>query len=953
MPNPDEGYNKALQRINKAAESKATELNLSGLGLSSLPPEIVRLTSLTKLYLSNNNLSSLPPEIARLTSLTELYLGNNNLSSLPPEIARLTLLTALDLSYNNLSSLPPEIARLTLLTALDLSYNNLSSLPPEIARLTSLTALDLDNNNLSSLPPEICRLTSLTELYLHNNKLTSLPPEICWLTSLTELYLHNNKLSSLPPEIARLTSLTKLSLYYNNLSSLPPEIARLTSLTKLYLGSNKLSSLPPEICCLTSLTALYLDNNGLSNLPPKIARLTSLTKLYLGSNKLSSLPPEIVSLNIPFKWENWDTKDGIYLKGNPLKEPPPEIIKQGRAAVIEYFKSPREAVYEAKLIVVGQGEVGKTCLCNRLIHDKYKEQPTTQGIAIKKGWEITAPDGTPIKTNVWDFGGQEIYHSTHQFFLTKRSVYILVWDNRKGEEAAFLDYWLYTVETLAADSPIIVVLNKCDNPPLTDTNRADYKERFKQVKEFYRVSCKLPAKGPDTFQQLLKQISCDMRELPQMGDMWPRPWLAVRKALETDNRNQMSYEEYQNICAQKQVTAKTADILSQYLHDLGIILHFKDDPVLKDTIILKPEWGTNAVYKVLSARCVQKHNGLLKRGDLHHIWKAKDGYPQTKHETLLTLMCNFKLAFKMAGTTNYIIPELLSKQPPDFDWDNNDNLRFQYEYSFMPAGILPRFIVRRHENLQRNAKGDYACWREGALLDIDGAAVYIKATVGERKIEIKISGKHKSEALAVIRNELNKINDKFHKITITKMVPCNCLPDCPKFFDYDILRKKEEKKMRDELCDISSKFVSIEELLNGVESKEKRYSEYAQQRGVTFVKKEQYITHVHKGGQAGNTGKIKADSVTINQRQENIQLDFKTLTDELSLLRKALKAKAADIDDEELDEAVSQVAKARKAAEAKDGAGVIAHLKKAGAWAFDTATQIGVTAAVRIITPGL
>jgi hypothetical protein len=26
-----------------------------------------------------------------------------------------------------------------------------------------------------------------------------------------------------------------------------------------------------------------------------------------------------------------------------------------------------------------------------------------------------------FRVNIWDFGGQQIYHATHQFFLTKRS----------------------------------------------------------------------------------------------------------------------------------------------------------------------------------------------------------------------------------------------------------------------------------------------------------------------------------------------------------------------------------------------------------------------------------------------------------------------------------------------------------------------------------------------------
>ena len=155
-------YKKALQLIEQAERESATELDLSGMELTKLPPEIGRLTKLTKLVLGKldqenyqwigNNLTSLPVEIGQLTNLTELNLSFNTLSSLPVEIGQLTNLTELDLRSNSLSSLPVEIVQLTNLTELNLSFNSLSSLPVEIGQLTNLTELDLRSNSLSSLP---------------------------------------------------------------------------------------------------------------------------------------------------------------------------------------------------------------------------------------------------------------------------------------------------------------------------------------------------------------------------------------------------------------------------------------------------------------------------------------------------------------------------------------------------------------------------------------------------------------------------------------------------------------------------------------------------------------------------------------------------------------------------------------------------------------------------------
>src|SRR3972149_3393614 len=67
----------ALGRIQEAAATGATELDLSGLGLTALPAELWQLTALERLDLSENQLTTLPPEIGRLTALMQLYLGDN------------------------------------------------------------------------------------------------------------------------------------------------------------------------------------------------------------------------------------------------------------------------------------------------------------------------------------------------------------------------------------------------------------------------------------------------------------------------------------------------------------------------------------------------------------------------------------------------------------------------------------------------------------------------------------------------------------------------------------------------------------------------------------------------------------------------------------------------------------------------------------------------------------
>ncbi|MCP4418088.1 MAG: hypothetical protein GY805_15805, partial [Chloroflexi bacterium] len=86
----DKGYKEAQRSIQRAIAEKSVELNLAGLGLTAVPPEIGHLTGLQSLDLSYNQLTAVPPEIGQLTGLQTLNLGRNQLTAVPPEIVQLT-----------------------------------------------------------------------------------------------------------------------------------------------------------------------------------------------------------------------------------------------------------------------------------------------------------------------------------------------------------------------------------------------------------------------------------------------------------------------------------------------------------------------------------------------------------------------------------------------------------------------------------------------------------------------------------------------------------------------------------------------------------------------------------------------------------------------------------------------------------------------------------------------
>ncbi|MBF2088475.1 MAG: leucine-rich repeat domain-containing protein, partial [Synechococcales cyanobacterium K32_A2020_035] len=145
-----------LQLIDQAATEGWTELDLTGRGLTELPPEIGKLTQLETLLLGKVEKWQYPG--GKRTP----QLATNAISKLPAEIAALQQLTALDLSGNPLGDLPEVVAQLTSLKDLRAIATNITTIPDSIAQLTNLTTLWLHSNQITTIPDSIAQLTNLT-----------------------------------------------------------------------------------------------------------------------------------------------------------------------------------------------------------------------------------------------------------------------------------------------------------------------------------------------------------------------------------------------------------------------------------------------------------------------------------------------------------------------------------------------------------------------------------------------------------------------------------------------------------------------------------------------------------------------------------------------------------------------------------------------------------------------
>jgi len=757
---PDERSGPVNKLIAEAKKQRAATLDLSNRMLATIPAEVFKISSLETLKLGSNHLEHVPADIALLQSLKTLDLADNLLTQLPQEIAQLRGLRTLNAGRNRFDRCPDAIAGLRLHT-LDLQYNLIEQLPEIPPAWSELRRLDLGSNQLHELPAGLDKLQSIMSLDLSHNQLAALPPQLAELSTLRTLNLAGNRLHSLPEGPGRL-NLQELDLSENQFTAIPEPVALMTGLTYLNLAGNRLTEAPPWLVNLNQLRTIHLDGNPFAEsaqflLTVKDPRLLFTFIEEIGNRKTRSLR-------------------------------------------------------EAKVIFVGEPFVGKTSLVHRLRHGTYNPDPEATRELNISTWATTL-GGDHIQLNVWDFGGQDIMHATHQFFLTKRSVYVVVIDSRIGDRSSRLDYWLKLVRSFGGNSPILIVGNKSDQFPV-DLNWRFLKEKYNIFGDFRRCSC-LTGEG---IEDVRNAINAAILQLAHINDRLPESWFKVKHELETSDRDFISYEEFGAMAAARGIKDEDSQVtLLKYLHDLGIALWFGDDPRLHDTNVINPSWLTKGVYKIVSSDLLAEQKGKIRLSQVMDLLDRKV-YPKPKVVFIIDVMKRFELCFPMDSEPNdecILVPALLPVEEPAVSMKPGA-LRFEIRYEALPNSIISRLIVRTHI-----FSPDNTFWRTGILLKDGDATALVRADEADNKIAIVISGPQGASRrfLDYVRRELRAIHHSISNIKAEEWLP---IGDTGAAIEYDALLAYEQEGIDSVMVRVGGTFTKflIKPLLNGLGASE-------------------------------------------------------------------------------------------------------------------------------------
>jgi Leucine-rich repeat (LRR) protein len=846
-------------------------LDISYNQLTALPAAIGQLTQLRSLDISDNQLTALPEAIGQLTQLRSLYISYNQLTALPEVIGELSLLQSLNISNNQLAALPAAISQLLLLQWLDVSHNQLTALPKAIGQLTQLQSLDISDNQLTALPETIGQLTRLRALKLLENKVKILPRTIGNLEHLQELYLSVNPLVSLPESMKKLTQLRAFGISSTSLGSLPDWLGNFTELAMLGLASNGLSGLPEWMRNFTKLRFLSLGNyessghypgyifgyghtfdkgNNLTELPDWVGDFTQLEQLDVRHNHLSDLPDSFTKL---------ERLKHLYLTDNPLNPELAVAYEQGLEAVKAYLRAKAESkivLNEAKLILVGEGEVGKTSLLAALRGDPFVEKrPTTHGVEVDiKSLVVQDSDGREIILNGWDFGGQHIYRHTHQLFFTAPAVYLAVWEPRRGPEQCRVAEWIKIIrhraydETRPDERPRILIVATHGGPTerLAHIDEQALRDEFGDlIAGFYHVDSKPNHDGVCYgVDELKAAIGREAAAIPSVRRTVPLSWKKVLEAIAGRSKEApyIHYEDFEKLCAEQGVTQELAATYALIFNELGHLIYYGGDETLKDTVILKADYLSKAVSFVLEDKATKDAHGLVEHGRLYLLWNnphrpTNERYPPALHPVFLRLMTKFDLSYQVVmpqadAPDTSLMAQLVPGVRPE-GWEDDWTLkpgdveRAQVcrvldavtGRTVEAEGLIYRLIVRLHRySLGRKNYHDSRHWKTGMILD-DGynGRAFIEEIGGD--VYVTVRAAYPERFLAHLCAEVQWLVEHFWKgLNARLYVPCPT-DTCKGLLELDEMMAFKSAEMPKVRCAVCRQFHEIDSLMTTMQPK--------------------------------------------------------------------------------------------------------------------------------------
>ncbi|CAC5388672.1 unnamed protein product [Mytilus coruscus] len=358
-----------------------------------------------------------------------------------------------------------------------------------------------------------------------------------------------------------------------------------------------------------------------------------------------------------------------------------------------------------------------------------------------------------VPIDLWDFGGQKIYHMTHQLFITSRGTFLLIFNGSKDihEEipgyielpgcqnkrnaAVYLIHWVNSVltycKTFAEKEEYPKILCVATHKDLVKGDVEEQRcllensieklfenhggKKHLQYKPLIFVDAR--NKEDEEIATLKKQLVDIALDHPRCGELMPTKFVPLELQLARkveENKKILTMDELNDINKQNEKMALTPAQLKSFLkvnHALGKLIYF-DEAGLREYVIIDPVFLVDVLRSIVTddqfwpvhlkeILKALKESGKLFKQDLYEIWKQDCFREISPHKDyIVEMLVHLDIICRQKdddeGSDFFLVPCMIStkrKESQKIEFDRSIHLAYKFKEEVVPPAILYRFIA--------------------------------------------------------------------------------------------------------------------------------------------------------------------------------------------------------------------------------------------------------------------
>ncbi|MCX6319126.1 MAG: hypothetical protein NTW29_17750 [Bacteroidetes bacterium] len=508
---------------------------------------------------------------------------------------------------------------------------------------------------------------------------------------------------------------------------------------------------------LSVLKTLYIRSNSIGEKGAKyVSRLNGLTSLDIRNNSISEFSTiEILLRELPaLRYFGFSANSILGF---------PEGLSTDLVSLKNYFaakeKQPNSRV---KLVLIGNTTAGKSSLANFLVKQNFnvKINDRTHGILLWQ-WKVKEID---LQVNIWDFGGQDYFHATHNIFLNSKTLFLLLHTSfeihmlsDKAEPDQWLpeQYWLGNIRDISDnESRIWSVRTKKDkeaSPEIVSPlkNKYNVTGNF-EISIQYAFDAYQSGKTNTDYEFFYKKLIEELNSWS--AEMLPSAWIDIRDIwLDIWRKDFLCLEKdrFFSLC-EKALEANqtklsdfrlTKEDMLRHFRFTGEIVMFKEQPGLEEIVFIDPIRLTKELYTTILDKKVKDNRGIFNIEKFSFEKRSE-----------IELYCNVLMAYGLIFKNQqnmYVVPQYL----PVCDAENRLLMGYTLQLvirfpDYMSPDMMSRFISKY---ANKDSTGEY--WKNLVAFDLYNVSTVVKFDKTGNKIFIYIS-RESSEIVFSICKEI-------------------------------------------------------------------------------------------------------------------------------------------------------------------------------------------------------